>query len=42
MQRKEQLEEEFQKATDDVVKMVIQNKLKEAEREINELSLIHI
>ena len=37
MQRKEQLEEEFQKATDSAVKMVIQDKLKEAESEINRL-----
>ena len=36
MQRKEQLEQEFQKTTDNAVKIVIQDKLKEAEREINE------
>ena len=36
MQRKELLEEEFQTATEIAVKMVIQDKLKEAEREINE------
>ena len=37
LQRKEQLEQEFQKATDNAVKMVvIQNKLKKAEGEIND------
>ena len=36
MQKKEQLEEEFQKATDSDVKMVIHDKLKEAESKINE------
>ena len=37
MQEAEQLEEEFQKATDSDVKMVIQDKLKEAESIINKL-----
>ena len=35
MQRKKQLEQEFQKATDSDVKMVIQDKLKKAEGDIS-------